>query len=114
MYPGQQLHNEVREQVVRACLDIVDIANVIMQSQSLNQHHVVFPLFLAATATPDFETRLGVIRVLQSMEGTGSSQNSLFAVLYAQSWRGSSGGQDKSDWIKCARLTGMDLVGFYL
>lgn len=123
MFPGQRLYNlpEERAEIAHHCSRILTIASLVVEAQDFDQHHIVFPLFLAGFATTDGNAKLHAIHLMQAMEGTGISRNStrsrdlLVGVCDEQRRRVLVGGRaEEVDWIAFARSSGLGVVNFGL
>ncbi|KAL1302235.1 hypothetical protein AAFC00_002660 [Neodothiora populina] len=123
MYPGQRLHNtlEVREDVSRRCTTIIAMTTSVVEAQDYDQHHIVFPIFMAGFATEKAEVKVHAINLLNAMEGTGISRNVtrsrelLVSVCEEQEMCAMAGAQaEEVDWITLAKSKGIAIVNFGL
>lgn len=123
MYPGQQFHNtpDLKTEVAHRCATIISLATAVVEAHNFDQHHIVFPTFLAGVATQDPDLKMCAINIMRAMEGTGISRNAsrscelLVAVCEEQRSRVMSGGHaEEVDWITLAKSRGLGVVNFGL
>lgn len=123
MYPGQPAHNspDIRNDVEHLCANVLSLATAVVDSHNYDQHHIVFPTFLAGYATHDADKKVHAINILGAMEGTGISRNAtrsrelLVAVCEEQSSRVMNGAcPEEVDWISLAKSRGLGVVNFGL
>jgi len=123
MFPGQQLQNtlDIQNEVAHRCSTILSLANSVVEAQNFDQHHVVFPIFVAGFATPDPDAKVHALKLMRAMEGTGISRNAtrsrelLTAVCEEQRIRVMTGTRpEEVDWIVLAKARGMGVVNFGL
>ncbi|KAI4852501.1 hypothetical protein E4T44_01440 [Aureobasidium sp. EXF-8845] len=113
MYPGQRLQSSpFRKYVAQSCTTILSIASV----QSLGQHHLFFPLFLAGYASkyPWEKTRaLELMEEIQIMGLSNSSLRSsyLLQLIYEEQIArvNSLGEAEEVDWIAISRQVGINI-----
>ena len=123
MYCGQQLYTSPLQcrEVAAHCRHILAMADLVVATQDIEQHHVIFSVFLAGVNSSNDQDKKHAIAIMRAMEGTGISCNvikcrELLEAVYAeQSVRVQSGGNAAEvDWVTFARERGIRLVNFGL
>ncbi|KEQ76360.1 hypothetical protein M436DRAFT_78115 [Aureobasidium namibiae CBS 147.97] len=118
MYPGQSLRlSPMRKWVAQHCSKILSLVS----NQSLGQHHLSFPLFLAGYASKSIQEKVQAVKLMESMQAVGLSNGSLrslalLKLIYAEqeARRGSLVKTEDVDWIGFSHEVGIKVVNFSL
>ncbi|KAI5268205.1 hypothetical protein E4T47_07806 [Aureobasidium subglaciale] len=123
MYRGQRVYNSPaqRKEVATHCRHILAMASLVIAEKGIEQHHIVFSVFLAGVNTCNDHDKNRAIGIIRAMEGTGISCNvtksrELLETLCAeQRERVQFGGNTTEiDWVSYAREHGIKLVNLGL
>jgi len=108
-------------EIAHRCANILSLASAVVEAQNFDQHHIVFPIFVAGVAAQDTDAKVHAINLIRAMEGTGISRNAtrsrelLVAVCEEQRARVMAGGHaSEVDWITLAKSRGLGVVNFGL
>lgn len=118
MYPGQSLRlTPFRKRVAQHCSKILSLVS----AQSLGQHHLSFPLFLAGYASKSIHEKTQALELMESKQGVGLSNNNsrslaLLKLIYAEqeTRRVSLAKTEDVDWIAFSHEVDMKIVNFSL
>ncbi|KAH0174503.1 hypothetical protein KCU67_g729, partial [Aureobasidium melanogenum] len=123
MYRGQRMHTSQvqRKEIAVHCRHILALATQVMVAKATEQHHIIFPVFLAGVNSTNDHDRNRAIGIIRAAEGTGISQNAtksrelLKAIGAEQRYKARYGGNATDiDWISFAREHGIRLLNIGL
>lgn len=120
MFPGQRLlpasnHPDLLADAERRVTSTINLATNLLQRNRLERRDVIFPLFIAGTATSQPRSRALILNLIKSFEGSGIGLNTrrtgrLLSAVYEEQERRVAGGgrREEVEWLEVAK--GRELV----